>query len=253
MDLEFADGAVFDFADMGSPGDGELVNAVAAVDNPGFGRAERSERFGHGPRPLGGEDAEYLELRTRRIGERAEQVEDGADAELGPHGRDMAHGAVMGAGEHEGDTGAIEAGLEFALVGFKVHAERFEHVGRAGLGRHGPVTMLGDAATRSGDDERAGGGRVEALPWQAARAACIKYRALDMHLAGMLAHDARACGQLGGRLAAHREASQESADLFRRGFARQQEFERGFQRVAFQRLIAGDGLDGRGEGSVSHQ
>ena len=74
-----------------------------------------------------------------------------------------------------------------------------------------------------------------------------------MNLAGMLAHDARAGAQLGCRFAANGQAGEEGADFFRGGLAGEQEFERRFERIAFQRLIAGDGLDGGGQGSVSHQ
>ena len=129
MDLEFTDRASADFTDKAGTGDGEFVDAVEAMNNPGPCRAELDEGLSHGARPFGREDTEDLELRTGRIGQGAQQVEDRADAEFCADRCDMAHGAVMAAREQEGDTGAVEAVAELMLIGFEVHAERFEHIG----------------------------------------------------------------------------------------------------------------------------
>jgi hypothetical protein len=44
-----------------------------------------------------------------------------------------------------------------------VRAQRFQHVGAAGLGRHAAVAVLGDARAGGGGDEHAGGGDVEGV------------------------------------------------------------------------------------------
>ena len=81
----------------------------------------------------------------------------------------------------------------------------------------------------------------------------IEQRPVDGHLSCVLAHDARAGGQLVCRLASHGKAHKEGTDLLRRGFARKQRLECAFERSLLQRLAPGDRLDGVGKGSVSHR
>lgn len=69
----------------------------------------------------------------------------------------------------------------------------------------------------------------------------------------MLAHDARTGREFGGRFPANGKAGQEGAGFFRSRFAREQEIERGFERLRIERFVAGDRFDGGGQGCVSHQ
>ena len=68
-----------------------------------------------------------------------------------------------------------------------------------------------------------------------------------MHLAGMLAHDAGPGREFIRGFAAHGQAHQESADLFRRSFARQELVERALKGRGIKRLSARNRLQGYGE------
>ena len=83
-DLEAADRAAVEFDNRRRPRGGELVGAVAAVDDPDTLGPEIAQDLGHGHRPLGVEHADHLAGGPGRVGERPQQVEDGARAELDP-------------------------------------------------------------------------------------------------------------------------------------------------------------------------
>ena len=68
-----------------------------------------------------------------------------------------------------------------------------------------------------------------------------------MHLAGMLAHDARPGGELVGGLSPHGQAHQERADLFGGRLAGQELVESPLKRSDVQWLAAGNGQQGGGE------
>ena len=67
---------------LGVAGRRELVEAVGAVHDPGALRAEHAERPRHQLGQLGPRHADDLATRAGRVGQRAEQVEGGAHAEL---------------------------------------------------------------------------------------------------------------------------------------------------------------------------
>ena len=115
----------------------ELVHAVVAVDHHGPGRApllqHADDGGGHG-RVV---HPDHLARHPGRVGERADEVEQRRDAELGPHRTGVAHGRVEGAGEAEAHAGLGHAGGHARAVEVDADAERFEQVeraaGRAGL------------------------------------------------------------------------------------------------------------------------
>ena len=103
------------------------------------------------------EHADQLVRRAGRIGERPEDVEDRAHAELLAHRRRVLHRAVVVRREHEADAGLGDALRDLLGRQHDVGAERLEHVGAARLRRHRAVAVLGDArAGRRGDEHRRG-------------------------------------------------------------------------------------------------
>ena len=71
----------FDARDDGLAGGGQLINAVRSVDDEGSFGSERSQRTPDKEHLAGREHADYLCSRAGRIGQRAAQVENGAEAQ----------------------------------------------------------------------------------------------------------------------------------------------------------------------------
>jgi hypothetical protein len=63
--------------------------------------AEFPQGLGHRPHVVAAEDADELALGPGRVGQRPEQVKNCPERQLGPHGHDVPHRRVVGAGEHK--------------------------------------------------------------------------------------------------------------------------------------------------------
>ena len=71
--------------------------------------AEALQHAGLDADQIGMEHAHHLVLRPGRVGERAQQVEQRAHAQLAPHRRGVLHGAVEVGREHEADADFVDA------------------------------------------------------------------------------------------------------------------------------------------------
>ena len=95
------------WADHGGAGGRKLVES-GAVDDEGLAGAEQGEGIGDEldqPRRV---DADDLARGSGGVGERTQQVEDGAHAELLAHGHDGGHGGVVGGRGKEGEAVAAQ-------------------------------------------------------------------------------------------------------------------------------------------------
>jgi len=72
-----------------------------------------------------------LALHAGRIGERAEQIEDGALADRLPRLGHMAHGGVMGLGEEEDDADLAQSAFREGGLQIDRHPQSFQYVGGA--------------------------------------------------------------------------------------------------------------------------
>ena len=140
---------------------GELVEPVVAVDDqrPLGAPAPRARR--PCARPCGVGDADHLPADTGRVGQRAEEVEGGGDAELAPGGTGVAHRGVEPGREAEADAGLGHAAGHLVGAAVDAHAERLEQVGRAGRRRRRPVAVLAHPPAGAGHDERREGRDVD--------------------------------------------------------------------------------------------
>ena len=68
---------------------GDLVHAVRAVNHPGAFGTQIAQYFGEGFDPARREHTEQMPFHKCGVGERAQHVENGLDAEIGAHRRDM--------------------------------------------------------------------------------------------------------------------------------------------------------------------
>ena len=162
-----------------------------------------------------------MPLGAGRIGERAEQVEDRADAQLATHGPGMAHGAVMLHGEQETKAHVADAARHLGRRKVQIDAGGLEHVGAAALAGGGAIAVLGNVgAGRRGHDRRRGG-NVEALGAAAAAGAAgvHQVRHVDVDLGRYGPHGGGGTGYLLHRLALGLEANEHGGDLRWRGFA----------------------------------
>ena len=252
LDDEFTNARSRHFADFGGARNGDFIHAVDAVHDPGFRGAQFAERLRHRAHPVRRVDAKYLVLRASGVGQRTKQVEDRPYTQLLPDRCDMAHGAVVDAGEHEADAGSVYAGAQRVFVDFEIDAERLQHVGGAGLRRDGPVAMLGHAAASCRDDDGAGGRGVEAFPGEAPGAAGVQQGAADFDFARMPPHDARAGDEFAGCFAAHGKPHQQRARFLGGGLACQQGVKGKFEQVDRQGLAPCDRLQASGERAFGH-
>src|SRR5271154_5058825 len=95
------------------------------------------------------------------VGERADEMKDGADAEGAADGHDGLHGRVERGCVEEGEAMFAEVGRAFGGRESYGNAERFEDVGGAALRGDAAVAVFGDGGSGGGGDEGSGGGDVE--------------------------------------------------------------------------------------------
>ena len=157
-----------------------------------------------------GVDAHDLGAGAGGIGERADDVEDGAHAEGAADRHDGLHGRVQGGGVQEGEAVAAQGGGPGGGGERDGDAEGFEDIGRAAQRGDGAVAVLGDCCPGGGGDQGGGGGDVEGSGVVSTGAAGVnEERAL-----GVVEGDGDCCGehgfgesgQLGGGLGRERSA-----------------------------------------------
>ena len=185
--------------------------------------------------PLLGEHANHLAAHAGRVGERSEQVEDRAGAELDAGRPDILHRRMMRRREHEADAGLADAVPDLLGRQVDIDAQRRQYVGGAGLRRQRAIAVLGDRHARAGDNKRRAGRNVERAGGVAAGADHVdgvRRRVDPQHLG---AHRGDRAGDFIDRLAAHAQRHQKRAHLRRRRFARHHLLESGSGFLAAER------------------
>ena len=196
MQFVFANLAVLEFPDEGGCAQGNLVHAIAAVDDQCVLGAEALQRAHLDADQVGMEHAHQHVRRAGRIGQRPEDVEDGLDAQFLAHRRDVLHRRVMVRREHETDADVGDALRDLHGRQVNVNAQRFQHIGTARLARHAAPAMLADLGAAGRCDEHRAGRDVEGVRTIAAGAHDIdQVRGVGhQHLGRHLAHHLRGSG-----------------------------------------------------------
>jgi hypothetical protein len=133
VNFVFADSAIFQLANQRLAGDGDFVQPFA-TENGQRPRAAQALQDTHlDADEVGVEDAHDLLRRVGRVGQRAEDVENGPHAQFAAHRRGVLHRAVVVGREHEADAGFGDALRDLRRIQVDIGAERFEHVGAARL------------------------------------------------------------------------------------------------------------------------
>ena len=211
-----------DCSGAGRAGEADFVDAggaarIRAVDDERVAGAEEGEGFGDDGNEVGGVDADHLRGCCGGVGKRAEEVEDGADAEGTAERHDGAHEGMVRGRMEEGE--AVVAEGFGGLGGGEVDgdAERLEHVGGAGLRGDGAIAMFGDRRSSRRGDEGCGGGDVEGAGVVAAGAAGVDkagaFGVGEGERGSVGAEHVDEAGDLGGSFAAGGEGSEKCGNL----------------------------------------
>ena len=191
-----------------------------AVDDEHALGAQATGDLGHDGREPRVVDAEQLPLGTGRVGERAEDVEDRADADLSARRAGVAHRGVQRLREQEADAGLVDAAADVGGVQRDVDPERLEHVRAPRRRGDRAVAVLGDRHAGPRHHERRRGRDVEGVQPVAARAAGVDVAGHGgTHRRGVLAHRPREADDLVDGLPLHAHAGDQRADLRRRRVA----------------------------------
>ena len=183
-----------------------------------------------------------------RVGERAEEVEDGGDTQLAPGRAGMAHGRVEAGGEAEAESHRVDAVGHTFRSQVEGHAEGFEEVGGAAGRRGGPVAVLADPPARTDDREGRQRGDVDRVAAVAAGAHEVDH-AVGLgqhHRGGPVEHRRHQARQLLGGLALHAQGHDEPGDL-RGGGVAVEDLGHGRRRLVPAEVLAGgeDAQDSR--------
>jgi len=139
----------------------QFVEPVVAVHDHrprrAVGLQHADQLFGH--RPVG--HADDLPAHAGWVGQRAQEVEDGADAKLAAHGPRMSHARVEAGRQAEPDPRLRHATGHAVGPEVDGRAERLEEIGRPTRRRRTAVAVLAHLDAGAGDDERRGGRHVE--------------------------------------------------------------------------------------------
>ena len=209
------------FGDLGRTGGGDFVRARRIHAPPRRARRPAGPAPRPAARPSVGEDADQLPLGAGRVGQRAQQIEDRARAQLDARAGDMAHRRMVARRHQEADIalgqGARSTSAKSASI---LTPERGQHVGRSRFRRQRAIAVLGHGHAAGGGHQRGGGRDVEGALAVAAGAAGVDGagRCVDRWRPWRAWCGPRRRSRPRSRRAP--AAHQEPADLRRRGIAR---------------------------------
>ncbi len=169
------------------------------------------------------------------IGERAEQIKNGADAQLAARGNGVARGGVHCGGVEEADADLFDGFGDAFRREFDFYAEGFEHVGGAAARAGGAIAVFGDAHAGARDYECDGGRDVERAAGVAAGAAGVHDYFVGMFAAGgknwsgVAAHGQGEADDFVNRFAFYAQSDQQRGDLLGAGVAGKDLLHRGLR------------------------
>ena len=192
--------AVLDLAHGGGGAHGDLIQLVLAVDHHAPPDPQVDEHLGQGSHQILVVHPQQLHGGGGRVGQGAQDVEHGAEAQLLADGPHVLHGGVVLLGEEEAHAHLpqqLDAPLRALL---DVHPQGLQAVRRAALGGGRPVAVLGHLHAACRRHQAGGGGDIEAVGVVAAGAHDLKDLHARVHLGGVVPHGGGAAGDLVGGL-----------------------------------------------------
>ena len=221
MNFVLGDLAVFEFAHQSGCAQTHLVQAVTAIDHDRVVGAQSLQGAHLDAYQVGMKNAHQNVGCARRIGQRAQDVEDGFDAQLAAHRAHIFHGRMVVGCEHK--THALFGDALGYLRGRQVdvQAQGFEHVGAAALAADAAPAVLADFGASSGRHKHGAGRDIEGVRTVAAGAHNVHQVRLVRHLnlGGKLAHHLRSCRDLADGFLLDAQAGNECGHHHRRHLA----------------------------------
>ena len=158
---------------------------------------------------------------TCRVGQWAEDVEDGAHAQFTAHGRHIFHGGVVVGREHEANAGLFDAARNGLRLELNRRAHGFQNIGAARFARHTAIAVLAHPGTRGSSHKHGASGDVESVAAVAPGANDVEQMGLvsDVHRCGELAHDLRRGSDLADGFLLDAQAQQQCRHHDRRHLA----------------------------------
>ncbi len=226
-DIEVRDPAVVEFGDLGRARRWSISSMPSPCTTQARSLPSCPSTSAIGRTHCGANTPTSEAPRPGRVGQRPQQVEDRAGAELDAGRADVAGGAVVARRHQEADAGLPQAAPHDRHVGVDIDAERGQHVGRARFRREIAVAVLGHRHAAAGDDERGRGRDVEGAGARRRRCRRCRSRPAARRSSSAFARMVRAAPVISStRLAAHPQRHQEAAHLRRRGVAAHDDVER---------------------------
>ena len=193
----------------------EFVETIGAVDDERGLAAEFFEDMRERLGKFGVINTRELDARASRVGERTEDVEDGALTHLFARTNGIFHGGMKLGREHEADADLLNGGGNLLGRDVEIDAEGRENIGTAALGGSGAVAVLGNFTPCACEDERSGGGDVEGVCTVAACADDVVngFGGIEFDFHRDVTHGANRACDLGDGLAFHAQRGQIRTDL----------------------------------------
>ena len=131
-----------------------------------------------------------------RVGQWAQDIEDGAHAQFFAHGRHVFHGRVVVGRKHEANALLFQALGDLCRLEVDIHTQGFQHIGAAALAADASAPVLADLGAGGCGHKHAAGGDVEGVAAVAAGAHNVHQMGfvLHFHLGGEFAHHPRGGG-----------------------------------------------------------
>ena len=240
----------FAVAQLGHPGgrrNGNFIQPVIRADHQRVLAAQLAKHRRHRREPLLCKHAHQLTARAGGVGQRAEQVENTAHANLPARADGMPHRRMMAGRKHEPDAAFVYAAANLLRGNRNIDAGGLEHVGAARVAGGGTAAVFRHTHPGGAGNQGAGGGDIEQAGAVTAGTDGVHHRpGLDLDPGRQLAHDHGGAGELLDCLALDGERHQEGADLRRRRLAAHDHLHHRLHLFARQAVAAGQAPIGGG-------
>ena len=192
-------------------------------------------------------------MHLRGVRQRTKHIEGRREAERTAHRGGKAHRRVHFVSEKERDADLIENGAQLINLDVQVDAQRLDHVGRTGLRRGRPVTVLNERNAHRGQHDRGHGRNVDGLVAVPARADDVEGAAGQVHALRVILHAISEAMDLLDRGSLDRHGSQEGGEAGFTQLAAHHLVHEPVGLVVVQRLTGDKGSDDRTPFAPTHR
>ena len=170
---------------------------------------------------VGVEDPHQDIGRVGRVGQRTQDVEDGAHAQFFADGRNVHHRRVVVRRKHEADADLFNAARNRLRRQIELDAKRLNDIGAARAAADAAPAMLADLGARRRRHKHRTGRNIESVRPVTASAHNVHQMRLvgNVHLGRKLAHHLRSSGDLANGFLLDAQAGDERSHQHRRHFA----------------------------------